>query len=107
MSEENQSNEDILMKTVDSKIIENDLERNKKLDEEIKSINSKVDLKLSSIDNEEKPKEITMKISEIIDHMGSCSDGSCGIHQSIKKSTDKSYMKGFVLGAKFGKQKRN
>ena len=107
MSEENQSNEDILMKTVDSKIIENDLERNKKLDEEIKSINSKVDLKLSSINNEEKPKEVTMKISEIIDHMGSCSDGSCGIHQSIKKSTDKSYMKGFVLGAKLGKQKRN
>ena len=107
MSEENQSNEDILMKTVDSKIIENDLERNKKLDEEIKSINSKVDLKLSSMDNNEKPKEVTMKISEIIDHMGSCSDGSCGIHQSIKKSTDKSYMKGFVLGAKFGKQKRN
>ena len=107
MSEENESNEDILMKTVDSKIIENDLERNKKLDEEIKSINSKVDLKLSSMDNKEKPKEVTMKISEIIDHMGSCSDGSCGIHQSIKKSTDKSYMKGFVLGAKLGKQKRN
>ena len=107
MSEENQSNEDILMKTVDSKIIENDLERNKKLDEEIKSINSKVDLKLSSMDNKEKPKEVTMKISEIIDHMGSCSDGSCGIHQSIKKSTDQSYMKGFVLGTKLGKQKRN
>ena len=91
------------IKTVDNKLDS----QNEKIQEEIKSINSKVDLKLSSVNNEEKPKEVTMKISEIIDHMGSCSDGSCGIHQSIKKSTDKSYMKGFVLGAKFGKQKRN
>tara|TARA_R110002096_G_scaffold145441_1_gene303150 strand:+ start:505 stop:828 length:324 start_codon:yes stop_codon:yes gene_type:complete len=107
MSEENKVSiitkiEDDL-KSVDDKL---DLQ-NEKIQEEIKSINSKVDLKLSSVNNEEKPKEVTMKISEIIDHMGSCSDGSCGIHQSIKKSTDKSYMKGFVLGAKFGKQKRN
>tara|TARA_R110002051_G_scaffold55674_4_gene103502 strand:- start:1991 stop:2314 length:324 start_codon:yes stop_codon:yes gene_type:complete len=91
------------IKTVDNKLDS----QNEEIQKEIKSINSKVDLKLSSMDNEEKPKEVTMKISEIIDHMGSCSDGSCGIHQSIKKSTDKSYMKGFVLGAKFGKQKRN
>ena len=91
------------IKTVDNKLDS----QNEEIQKEIKSINSKVDLKLSSVNNEEKPKEVTMKISEIIDHMGSCSDGSCGIHQSIKKSTDKSYMKGFVLGAKFGKQKRN
>ena len=107
MSDENETNiitkiEDEI-KTVDSKLDS----QNEKIQEEIKSINSKVDLKLSSMDNKEKPKEVTMKISEIIDHMGSCSDGSCGIHQSIKKSTDKSYMKGFVLGAKLGKQKRN
>ena len=107
MSDENETN--IITKIEDEiKIVDNKLDsQNEKIQEEIKSINSKVDLKLSSMGDKEEPKETTMNISEIIDHMGSCSDGSCGIHQSIKKSTDKSYMKGFVLGAKFGKKNRS
>jgi len=48
-------------------------------------------------------------VEDFADHLNTCdnSDGNCEIHKSISKTTNNSYLKGFLLGAKFGKQKRN
>ena len=47
-------------------------------------------------------------LEDFADHLNTCdnSDGNCEVHKSINKTTNNSYMKGFLLGAKFGKQKR-
>ena len=48
-------------------------------------------------------------LEDFADHLNTCdnSDGNCEVHKSISKTTNESYLKGFLLGAKFGKQKRN
>ena len=48
-------------------------------------------------------------VEDFADHLNTCdnSDGNCEVHKSISKTANKSYLKGFLLGAKFGKQKRN
>ena len=48
-------------------------------------------------------------LEDFADHLNTCdnSDGNCEVHKSISKTTNDSYLKGFLLGAKFGKQKRN
>ena len=46
-------------------------------------------------------------ISDFVQHLNECDNPNCEIHKSINTTANNSYMKGFLLGAKFGKQKRN
>ena len=46
-------------------------------------------------------------ISDFVQHLNECDNPNCEIHKSINTTANNSYMKGFLLGAKYGKQKRN
>ena len=46
-------------------------------------------------------------VSDFVQHLDNCDNENCEIHKSISTTSNNSYMKGFLLGAKFGKQKRN
>ena len=46
-------------------------------------------------------------VTDFVEHLDSCDNPNCEIHKSINTTSNNAYMKGFLLGAKFGKQKRN
>ena len=46
-------------------------------------------------------------ISEFIEHLNTCENDNCSMHQSVDTLNNNNYMKGFLLGAKFGKEKRS
>jgi len=46
-------------------------------------------------------------ISDFVQHLNECDNPNCEIHKSINTTANNSYMKGFLLGAKYGKQKRS
>jgi hypothetical protein len=46
-------------------------------------------------------------ISEFVEHLNTCENDNCTMHQSVDNLSNNNYMKGFLLGAKFGKQKRS
>lgn len=46
-------------------------------------------------------------VADFVEHLNSCDNPNCEIHKSINTTSNNAYMKGFLLGAKFGKQKRN
>ena len=46
-------------------------------------------------------------VSDFVQHLNDCDNPNCEIHKSINTTANNSYMKGFLLGAKYGKQKRN
>lgn len=46
-------------------------------------------------------------VADFVEHLDSCDNPNCEIHKSINTTSNNAYMKGFLLGAKFGKQKRN
>jgi len=46
-------------------------------------------------------------VADFVEHLNSCDNPDCEIHKSISTTSNNAYMKGFLLGAKFGKQKRN
>ena len=46
-------------------------------------------------------------VSDFVEHLDNCDNENCEIHKSINTKQNNFYMKGFLLGAKFGKQKRN
>jgi len=55
----------------------------------------------------EKEKDGMTSVSDFVQHLDNCDNENCEIHKSISTTSNNSYMKGFLLGAKFGKQKRN
>ena len=59
------------------------------------------------MDLSEKEKNGMSTVSDFVEHLESCDNENCEIHKSINTKTNNYYMKGFLLGAKFGKQKRN
>ena len=54
-----------------------------------------------------KEKDGMTNVSDFVEHLNNCDNPNCEIHKSINTKQNNSYMKGFLLGAKFGKQKRN
>ena len=53
-----------------------------------------------------KEKDGMTNVSDFVEHLNNCDNPNCEIHKSINTTSNNSYMKGFLLGAKFGKQKR-
>ena len=53
-----------------------------------------------------KEKDGMTNVSDFVEHLNNCDNPNCEIHKSINTKQNNSYMKGFLLGAKFGKQKR-
>ena len=48
-----------------------------------------------------------LSVSDFVQHLNECDNPNCEIHKSINTTANNSYMKGFLLGAKYGKQKRS
>ena len=59
------------------------------------------------MDLTQKEKDGMSSVSDFIEHLDNCDNEDCEIHKSINTTSNNFYMKGFLLGAKFGKQKRN
>jgi len=59
------------------------------------------------MDLTQKEKDGMSSVSDFIEHLDNCDNEDCEIHKSINTTSNNSYMKGFLLGAKFGKQKKN
>ena len=55
----------------------------------------------------EKESDGITKVSDFVEHLQTCDNNNCEIHKAQNTMNNNNYMKGFLLGAKFGKQKRN
>jgi RNA recognition motif-containing protein len=66
----------------------------------INDISEKMDLTQKETDG-------MTNVSEFVDHLNTCDNNNCEIHKAQNTLNNNNYMKGFLLGAKFGKQKRN
>tara|TARA_R110000751_G_scaffold247911_1_gene347687 strand:- start:13 stop:303 length:291 start_codon:yes stop_codon:yes gene_type:complete len=55
----------------------------------------------------EKETDGMTKVSDFVEHLQTCENNNCEIHKAQNTLNNNNYMKGFLLGAKFGKQKRN
>ncbi len=55
----------------------------------------------------DKEKDGMANVSEFVEHLNSCTNDNCEIHKAQNTLNNNNYMKGFLLGAKFGKQKRD
>jgi len=55
----------------------------------------------------DKEKDGMTNVSEFVEHLNSCTNDNCEIHKAQSTLNNNNYMKGFLLGAKFGKQKRS
>ena len=62
---------------------------------------------IDRMDLSDKEKDGMINVSEYVEHLDNCDNENCEIHKSIKTKQNNSYMRGFLLGAKFGKQKKN
>ena len=66
----------------------------------INDISEKMDLTQKETDG-------MTNVSEFVEHLNTCDNNNCEIHKAQNTLNNNNYMKGFLLGAKFGKQKRN
>jgi len=66
----------------------------------INEISEKMDLTKKETDG-------MTNVSEFVEHLNTCDNNNCEIHKAQNTLNNNNYMKGFLLGAKFGKQKRN
>tara|TARA_R110000751_G_scaffold197644_1_gene302680 strand:+ start:623 stop:916 length:294 start_codon:yes stop_codon:yes gene_type:complete len=55
----------------------------------------------------QKESEGMSSVSEFVEHLNTCDNDNCEIHKAQDTANNNNYMKGFLLGAKFGKQKRS
>lgn len=79
-----------------------------KLKEEFSNdMKSSINALSEKLDLTQQEKEGMTSVSDFIQHLNDCDNPDCEIHKSINTTANNSYMKGFLLGAKFGKQKRN
>ena len=74
---------------------------------EFSSIKGSITELADKMDLTQKEKEGMTSISDFVEHLDNCDNENCEIHKSINTKQNNFYMKGFLLGAKFGKQKRN
>ena len=77
------------------------------LSEEFSSIKGSINDLADKMDLTEKEKDGMANVSEFVEHLDNCDNENCEIHKSINTKQNNFYMKGFLLGAKFGKQKRS
>ena len=54
----------------------------------------------------DKEKEGMGNVGDFVEHLNSCDNDNCDIHKAKNTHGNNMYMRGFLLGAKFGKQKR-
>tara|TARA_R110000751_G_scaffold97753_1_gene190281 strand:+ start:755 stop:1051 length:297 start_codon:yes stop_codon:yes gene_type:complete len=77
------------------------------LSEEFGTLKVSINELSDKMDLTQKEKEGMSSVSDFVDHLDNCDNDDCEIHKSISTTANNFYMKGFLLGAKFGKQKRN
>ena len=56
--------------------------------------------------NKDEKKDVDT-MADFVEHLNSCDNDDCDIHRAKNSHGNNMYMKGFVLGAKFGKAKRS
>lgn len=74
---------------------------------EIGSLKSSIDELGNKMELSDKEKEGMTNISDFVEHMRTCTNDNCEVHKAQNTLNNNNYMKGFILGAKFGKQKRS
>lgn len=77
------------------------------LSEEFSTIKGSINDLADKMDLTQKEKDGMSSVSDFVEHLDNCDNENCEIHKSINTKQNNFYMKGFLLGAKFGKQKRN
>jgi len=77
------------------------------LSEEFSTIKGSINDLADKMDLTQKEKDGMTSVSDFVEHLDNCDNENCEIHKSINTKQNNFYMKGFLLGAKFGKQKRN
>ena len=75
--------------------------------EEFSSLKGSINKLSSKMDLTQKEREGMFGISEFVEHLNTCENDECEIHKTQNTLNNNNYMKGFLLGAKFGKQKRS
>jgi hypothetical protein len=77
------------------------------LSAEFSTIKGSINDLADKMDLTQKEKDGMTSVSDFVEHLDNCDNENCEIHKSINTKQNNFYMKGFLLGAKFGKQKRN
>jgi len=77
------------------------------LSEEFSTIKGSINELSKNMNLNKKESEGMTSVSEFVEHLNTCDNNECEIHQAQNNSNNNNYMKGFLLGAKFGKQKRS
>ena len=101
MTEEQDLAEEIKSKFADNDIIKEKLSGQDKVIQELKQ-------ELEKIKNPP-PRKMTEKqaAGEFIDHMDSCTDNNCSIHNMKNDMQKKAFVKGFVISQAKNKMRRN
>ena len=77
------------------------------LSEEFSTLKGTINDLSDKMNLSDKEKDGMTNVSEFVDHLNTCDNENCEIHKAQDTLNNNNYMKGFLLGAKFGKQKRN
>jgi len=77
------------------------------LSEEFSTIKGSINELSKNMNLNTKESEGMTSVSEFVEHLNTCENDECEIHQAQNTANNNNYMKGFLLGAKFGKQKRS
>ena len=84
------------------------LAENKSADHnEFTSIKSSINELSKGMNLSQKETDGMYNVSEFVEHLNTCENDNCTMHESLDVKNNDNYMKGFLLGAKFGKQKRS
>ena len=77
------------------------------LSDEFSTLKGSINELSEKMDLTQKEKDGMTSVSDFVEHLDNCDNENCEIHKSINTKQNNSYMRGFLLGAKFGKQKKN
>ena len=77
------------------------------LSDEFSTLKGSINELSEKMDLTQKEKDGMTSVSDFVEHLDNCDNDNCEIHKSINTKQNNSYMRGFLLGAKFGKQKKN
>lgn len=77
------------------------------LSEEFSTLKGSINELADKMNLSEKEKDGMTNVSEFVEHLNTCENENCEIHKAQNTQNNNYYMKGFLLGAKFGKQKRS
>ena len=75
--------------------------------EEFSTIKGSINELSKNMNLNTKESEGMTSVSEFVENLNTCENDECEIHQAQNTANNNNYMKGFLLGAKFGKQKRS